>query len=83
MTPQRVHQPSPKPTPYDYTDPIAEVLSQPMMDPRWFALGALFSLFSLAAITTGDPNWLGFLSFLGFLVFLYRGNAEGRSTGRR
>jgi hypothetical protein len=66
-----------------YTDPIAEALAQPIIEPRWFALLSLFSLFSLAAIPTDDPTWLGFLSFLGFLAFMQRGNAGSRSAGRR
>ncbi|HMF11290.1 MAG TPA: hypothetical protein VKE94_03265 [Gemmataceae bacterium] len=37
---------------------------------RRFALGALFGLFSLFAIPSGNPIWLTNLEFLGYLLFL-------------
>ncbi len=40
------------------------------VDRRWFAFGAIFSLFSLLAIPTGNIAWLTNVAFLGFLVFL-------------
>ena len=41
---------------------------------KWYrracASASVYSLFSLAALTTGNPDDWGFLSFLGFLLFL-------------
>jgi hypothetical protein len=37
---------------------------------RLLALPALFSLFSIPYLFTGDTWWLGFTGFLGFLCFL-------------
>jgi len=39
-------------------------------DHRWFALGAIFSLFSLFAFVNGEWIWLMNLMFLGNLMFL-------------
>ena len=46
------------------------MLTRLSFDRRWFALVALFSLFGLMAIPTGDPSWLIYAGFLGFLAFL-------------
>jgi hypothetical protein len=41
-----------------------------MTDPRRFAWGALFSVFSLFALVRGEWIWLLYLGFLGSLAFL-------------
>ena len=56
----------------------------PGPNPRWFALGAFFSLFSLFALVSGDERWLGFLGFLGALGFLgvpWASNMPSNATG--
>jgi hypothetical protein len=39
-------------------------------DRRWFAVGSVFSLFSLIAVFTGEWVWLTYLTFLLYLMYL-------------